>query len=252
MRFSACIEVLFAKEAPVFADRIRLARDAGLDAVEFWWTSNKDIDAIKTALDETGLPLAGAVVETTAHLTNGAAHPRFLELLDDTSAVAQRLGTKILIAQGGANQPDVPRPAQHAAIVAGLTRAADRLKGTGIVLAIEPLNTLVDHKTYYLSSTTEGLDIVDEVGRPEIGLIYDIYHSAVMGEDIERVLAGRLDRIAHVHLADVPGRGEPGSGKLDWRSKLAWLDQAGYRGYVGLEFWPTKPTREALGFLDDA
>jgi hydroxypyruvate isomerase len=251
MRFSACIEVLFAKEAPVFPDRIRLARDAGLDAVEFWWTSNKDVDAVKAALDETGLPLAGAVVETTAHLTGKAAHPRFLELLDGAIKVAQRLGTKVLVAQGGANQSDLPRPTQHAAIVAGLTRAADRLKGTGIVLAIEPLNTLVDHKSYYLSSTTEGLDIVDEVGRPEIGLTYDIYHSAVMGEDVEKVLAGRLDRVAHVHLADMPGR-EPGSGKLDWRAKLAWLDQAGYRGYIGLEFWPTKPTREALAFLAEA
>ena len=97
-----------------------------------------------------------------------------------------------------------------------------------MVLALEPLNDRVDHPGYYLTSTVEGLDIIDEVDRPEVRLLYDIYHSAMMGEHIEDVLEGRLDRVAHVHLADTQGRGEPGSGDMDWQSAArlagrAWL-----------------------------
>jgi hydroxypyruvate isomerase len=138
---------------------------------------------------------------------------------------------------------------QRRALVSCLKRAADVLKGRGVRLAVEPLNTRVDHPGYYLSSTVEGLDIIDEVGRPEIRIVYDIYHSAVMDEEIGDVLAGRLDRVAHVHLADSPGRHEPGSGKMDWRRRLAWLEKNGYRGMIGLEYKPTGSTSESLRAL---
>lgn len=248
MRYSACIEWLFAAEAPDFADRIRAAKAAGIDAVEFWRHSNKDLDAVEKALRETGLPLAGILCEPIAALTNGHDHERFLNGVSATLAVAQRLGTTVMIAQAGDEQPDVSRAEQHAAIVKVLKEAAKIVEGTGVVIALEPLNDRVDHPGYYLTSTEEGLDIVDEVGRPEIRLLYDIYHSAVMGEKIETVLEGRLDRVVHVHLADAPGRGEPGSGAMDWADRLEWLEKRGYEGYVGLEYKPTIGTVEGLQF----
>ena len=73
-----------------------------------------------------------------------------------------------------------------------------------------------------------------------------MYHSMVMGEDPEKVVAGRLDRIFHVHIADHPGRNEPGSGGLPLQQKLAWLEGQGYHGAVGLEFRPTGNTADAL------
>ena len=95
----------------------------------------------------------------------------------------------------------------------------------------------------------QGLDIVDEVARPEIRLLYDIYHAAVMGEEIE-VLKGRLDRVVHVHLADTPGRGEPGSGRMDYADRLEWLEKQGYTGLIGLEYKPSGPTVETLRFRE--
>ena len=160
----------------------------------------------------------------------------------------QRLGAPVLIAQTGNLLDTMPRERQRRALVDCLGRAADRLAGKGVVLAIEPLNTRVDHAGYFLSSNAEGLDIVDAVGRPEIRMLYDIYHAAVMEEAIAPVLEGRLDWVAHVHLADAPGRGEPGSGRLDWRDRLAWLGCAGYDGFVGLEYRPTRDTTETLAF----
>lgn len=237
MRWSACIELLFRAESPNFAQRVRLAKAAGLDAVEFWAWSNKDLEAVGKALAETGLPLAGILCEPIANITNPATHDFFLAGLDASLAAAKRLGAPMMIAQCGNVIDGMSRAAQHASIVACLRRAAEKLAGSGVVLAIEPLNDRVDHPGYFLTSTIEGLDIVDEVGRPEVRLLYDIYHAAVMGESIE-LLDGRVDRVAHAHLADVPGRHEPGSGTLDWQRRIDWLDAHGYTGLVGLEYVP--------------
>jgi hydroxypyruvate isomerase len=247
MAYSACIELLFRKENPVFADRIRSAKSAGLDAVEFWSWSGKDLDAIAAALRETGLPLAGILCEPIANLTNPATHDFFLEGVRASLKAAQKLGTHIMIAQGGNIVAGASRESQHRALVDCLKRAADILTGTGVVIALEPLNDRVDHPGYFLTSTTEGLDIIDEVGRPEIRLLYDIYHAAVMEEPIDLV-ENRIDRIAHVHLADTPGRHEPGTGKLDWQARLDWLAAHGYRGLVGLEYTPSGDSGSSLTF----
>ena len=116
MKFSACIEWLFADEAPDFADRIRAARDAGLDGVEFWRWTNKDLDAIEAALKETGLPLAGIVAEPMIPLTDPGRHDEFLDGLDASIGTARRLGAPVLIAQTG-NLLDTPRAAQRQALV---------------------------------------------------------------------------------------------------------------------------------------
>jgi len=249
MQFSACVEWLFAAEAPAIPDRIRRAKSAGLDAVEFWRHSNKDLDAVRAALDETGLPLAGILCEPIAALGNPETHQWFLEGVRSSLAAARQLGAGVMIAQSGDDLHDIARPLQHKAIVDVLREAGRILDGSGVTLAIEPLNDRVDHAGYYLTSTTEGLDIVDEVGRPEVKLLYDIYHAAVMGEDVD-LLAGRVDRVAHVHLADTPGRGAPGTGKLDYVERLGWLQANGYTGLVGLEYKLSGSTEKSLAFRE--
>lgn len=244
--FSACIEMLYVPETDDIAERMRMAARSGFTAVEFWWWTNKDLDAIEKAQRETGLKVTGMVAEPMIPLVDPSTHDRFLEGLKDSIAVAQRFGAGVLIAQTGDDQPGKSRREQRAALVSVLSRAADVLKGTGVVLAVEPLNTLIDHKGYYLSSTVEGLDIIDEVGREEIRILYDVYHSLVMGEVTADVLAGRVDRVAHIHIADHFGRNEPGSGGLDLRAALSWIKEHGYTGPAGLEFRPTFATEAAV------
>ena len=248
-KYSACIEWLFEKEAPVFADRIRAAKAAGLSGIEFWGATSKDLDAVKAALDETGLAIAGILAEPMSQLTDPATHPAFLEGVRASLQNALKLGARAMIVTTGDERHDVPREVQHAAIVKVLKDAADLIKGSGVVLALEPLNDRVDHPGYYLTSTVEGLDIVDEVDRPEVRLLYDVYHSAMMGEHTEDVLEGRVDRVVHVHLADTQGRGEPGSGTMDWRARLDWLADHGYAGFVGLEYRPSGSTEDSLSFM---
>ena len=244
--YSACIDMLFTRESADVAQRIRLAKASSMAAVEFWLWSNKDLDAIEDALGETGLALAGIVAEPFAELTRVSDHQRFLDGLAQSLAVAQRLGAPVMIAQAGPELPGIARQSQHEALVEAMARSAEVLAGSGVRLALEPLNTLVDHGGYYLPSTSEGLDIVDAVNRPEIALLYDLYHSMVMGEDTASVLAGRVDRIAHIHVADHPGRNQPGTGQLPLKPSLDWLAGQGYGGFVGLEFRPTDTTVDAL------
>lgn len=245
-RLSACIEMLFAPETADMAQRIRLAAAEGFGLVEFWLWSNKDLDAIEAALQETGVTLAGIVAEPFAELTRESEHDRFLAGLEKSRDAALRLGAPVLICQSGPLLAGIDRARQHEALTLAMARSADVLAGSGVRLALEPLNDRVDHPGYYLTSTSEGLDIVDKVNRPEIGITYDLYHSMVMGEDPESVVAGRLDRVAHVHIADHPGRNQPGSGGLPLRQKLDWLAAQGYDGAVGLEFRPTGTTADAL------
>nr|WP_295891303.1 TIM barrel protein [uncultured Devosia sp.] len=245
-RFSACIEMLFVPESADPAERIRLARQAGLDAVEFWLWSNKDLDAIGRALDETGITLAGIVAEPFAQLTREDDHDRFLRGLEASRDVAMRLGAPVLICQSGPLLSGIERSRQHDALTLAMARSADVLAGSGVRLGLEPLNDRVDHPGYYLTSTAEAFAIVDAVDRPEIGLTYDLYHSMVMDEDPQTVAGAHLDRIVHVHIADHPGRNQPGTGGLDLKAQLDWLDRAGYDGWVGMEFRPTGSTVDAL------
>ncbi|MBB4571278.1 TIM barrel protein [Rhizobium leucaenae] len=245
-QFSACIEWLFAREGDDFADRIRLAHQAGLSAVEFWRWTNKDLDAIASVIEETGIAVSGIVAEPMIALTNPANKDAWLEGLEASASVAERLGAAVLIAQAGDDLPEFSRAEQREALISALSAGADILSGSGIRLGLEPLNTKIDHVGYFLSSTAEGLDIVDEVGRPEIGIVYDIYHSAVMGERTEDVVGERADRIVHVHVADHPGRNDPGTGGIDLLERLNWLFAHGYSGRVGLEYRPKTKDTEAV------
>jgi Hydroxypyruvate isomerase len=252
MRLSACIEWLFADEAAEPAERIRRAHAAGFEAVEFWHWRNKDVDAIAAALKETGISLSGFVAEPMIALTDPANHAAFLEGLKTTVEVANRLGATILIAQAGNDLPGKSRHDQRAALTACLAASAAVLKGSGVRLGVEPLNTRIDHQGYFLPSTAEALDIVDAVARPEVGIVYDLYHSLVMAEVPEEVLTNRVDRIIHVHVADHPGRNDPGTGLLDLKTPLSWLVANGYSGRVGLEYRPLNGTTAGLDMVRQA
>ncbi len=250
--FSACIDVLFSEAGPRAADRVRAAAAAGFSTVEMWQWSNKDLDAVEAALAETGVRLAAMVCEPLARIVDPSSHERWLDGVSTSLAVARRLGATAMIVQSGEARLGIPREDQRDALVQALTAGAKRVEDQGVRLLIEPLNTRIDHPGTFLDHTPEALEVVDAVGRDEVGLLYDIYHSVTMGETPQRVLSGHVGRVGHLHLADVPGRHEPGSGGLPWRGILTWLEAQGYRGHVGLEFWPTDDTHDSLRRIDES
>ena len=249
MTLSACIEWLFAEGGRSFPDRFRAAADAGLERVEFWNLGDRNVDAIRSALRETGVRVTGFVSEPAARLVDPATHDEFVAGVRRSAAVASRLGADGLIVVSGDTQPGVSSVEQRHAIAGALGRAAPIAAEHGICLLLEPLNSLIDHKGYFLDSTPEALGIVRDVGHPSVRLLYDLYHSTVMGEDPAAVLSGAGDLVGHVHLADAPGRHEPGTGDIDWPRQLAALRTAGYEGALGLEYMPVRDTLSSLAFI---
>jgi hydroxypyruvate isomerase len=129
--------------------------------------------------------------------------------------------------------------------VAALRAAADEAEAADVMLLLEPLNTRL-FATMYLVSTRLGLDLVEAVDSPNLRLLYDVWHSAVMGEDMAEVLAGRIHLVAHVQVADMPDRNEPGTGSLDWTKVISTLRDLGYAGAIGLEYFPTLPMEQSM------
>ena len=249
VRLSPCIEWLFADGGRPFHDRIRMAAAAGFAQVEFWTWRDKDLARLETSIRDTGMAVTAFVSEPTARLVDPATHGEFLAGIEESCRIARRLNAGGLIVLAGDTRPGVDRTVQREALVDALHRAAPIAAANSITLLLEPLNTRVDHPGYFLDSTAEGLDVLREVGHPSVKLLYDMYHSIVMGEEPEVVLAGSGHLVGHVHIADSPGRHEPGTGTIDWPRELAALRSAGYSGALGLEYQPIAGTEAGLETL---
>lgn len=246
---SANIELLFTeygKGDEHVAARLRAAAALGLPAVEIWSWRGKDITALRQALDETGIVVQTMCVDPMGVLVDRATHSTFLAAVTASAATAKLLSCPFLVITAGDHRADVPRSEQLAAIVEALRGAAQLLEGSEVILLLENLNSRVDHVGTFLDSTVECLDIVEEVDSPNVRALYDHYHSLVMSERPEAVLAGRIDLVGHVQTADVPGRHEPGTGTVDWNHELRVLHDLGYRGRIGLEYLPSTETASSL------
>lgn len=246
MKFSACIEWLFADEVPNFADRIRACHQHGIEAVEFHLWRDKDLGAIRAALDETGIELLAFVNDPRRHLTKRETHAEFFADFAEALKVADRLNSRSVLVTIGPAPTDRPRTEQRASVVAAFSQAARMAQDAGKLVFVEALNSVVDHPGFFMTSATEALDIADEVGLPNMQVLFDFYHSAMMGEDARTVLAGRMHRIGHVQVADAPGRHEPGTGHIDWPAQMRLLKELGYQGPIGLEYKPKTTTTQSL------
>jgi hydroxypyruvate isomerase len=153
--------------------------------------------------------------------------------------MAGERGIPTLISTTGPDQDGLDRETQHENIVDVLSRVAPDAEEAGVTLALEPLNTEVDHPGYYLTTSEEGFEIVDEVGSENVTLLYDVYHQQITEGNVIQTVTENVERIGHVHVADVPGRHEPGTGELNYGRIFEALDDVGYDGYVGCEFSPT-------------
>ena len=235
MKLSAVIEDLYLfNEAGDMPARIRAAAVAGLDSVEIHLWEQLDIDAVERALRETGVRLKSLVIGPRCGCVDVAKEAYFLDAVGNTVAMVQRLGGQGIVLAGGPALAGATDAQQHAAMVHLLKRAAPIVAAAGLTIYLEPLNNRIDHPGMFMNTAKEGLDIVEAVGHPAVRLLYDVYHSTVMGEDWREVLQ-RAPLIGYVQVADTHGRGAPGTGDIDWPRLLAGLRAAGYDGDIGLE-----------------
>lgn len=251
-KLAANLTMLFT-EVP-FMERFEAAAKAGFSGVEFLFPYAFPVEQIAHALNAHALELvlhnlpAG---DWAAGERGIACHPdrigEFQQGVDDAIRYARALGVKQLNCLVGIAPGDATREQAHAAMIANLRYAANMLKEHGIRLLIEPINTF-DIPGFFLSGTRQALAVIDEVGSSNLYLQYDIYHMQRMEGELAATLQAQLARIAHVQLADNPGRGEPGTGEINYRYLLAQLDRIGYTGWVGCEYKPRTNTVDGLGW----
>jgi len=252
-KFAANLTMLFT-EMP-FLDRFEAAHKNGFSAVEFLFPYAWPADEIKALLDTNKLELvlhnfpAG---NWDAGERGIACHPdrvnEFKEGVNKAIAYATILGVKQLNCLAGKKLDHVSAEQTHTTLVNNLKFAAQELKHHGLKLLIEPIN-FFDIPGFYLNHTQHALDLIDAVGSDNLFVQYDIYHMQRMEGEIAATIEKYLSKIAHIQIADNPGRFEPGTGELNYAFMFKHLDQIGYQGSIGCEYKPKTTTEAGLGWL---
>ncbi|HEY2031332.1 MAG TPA: hydroxypyruvate isomerase [Myxococcales bacterium] len=245
-KFAANLTMLFT-EAP-FLDRFERAAKAGFKSVEFLFPYPYPVSELKRRLDGNGLQLvlhnlpAGDWDKGERGI---ACLPGREEEFRDGVAKAIEYATALGVKQVNCL---AGKGTDRAVLVNNLRYAASELKQANIKLLIEPINTY-DIPGFFLTGTRQAVEILDEVGSDNLFIQYDAYHAQRMEGELCGTVQKLLPRIAHVQVADNPGRGEPGTGEVNWEFFFAHLDRIGYTGHVGCEYKPATTTDAGLSWL---
>ncbi|MGV9852290.1 hydroxypyruvate isomerase family protein [Streptomyces sp. NPDC003442] len=255
------LSILFT-ELPLL-ERPAAAKAAGFDAVEFWWPyatavpTDAEADAFVRAVRAAGVRLtglnffAGDMPGGDRGLVSWQGRAaEFRDNIDVTVAIGEQLGCRSFNALYG-NRVDGAAPAEQDDLaVENLALAAKAAERVGGTILLEPVSGA---PAYPLLTAADAIAVIDRVavesGSRNLRLLADLYHLSVNGDDVPGVIATHADRIGHVQIADAPGRGAPGTGRLDLDGLLLRLEAAGYAGWVGLEYKPEGPSADSFDWL---
>jgi hydroxypyruvate isomerase len=251
-KFAANLTMLFNEVG--FLERFDAAAKAGFKGVEYLFPYDFTPDEIVAKLK------ANNLTQVLHNLPAGnwgggergiAVLPdrvdEFKEGVDKAITYATALGCKQVNCLAGIPK-DVDAATAHKTLVANLKYAAPKLKAAGIKLLVEAINTR-DIPGFFVTTTKQCLAIIDEVGSDNVFVQYDIYHMQIMEGDLARTIEANLSKIAHIQLADNPGRNEPGTGEINYPFLFDFIDKTGYAGWIGCEYKPKGETTAGLGWL---
>jgi hydroxypyruvate isomerase len=249
--------ILFT-ELPLL-DRPAAAKAAGFGGVEFWWPfatavpAAAEVDAFVSAIEEAGVRLVGLNLfagDMPAGDRGLMSWPgREQELHDNlvvVVSIAERLDCRAFNALWGNRVAGADPQAQDELAVENLRHAARAVAPLGGTILVEPISGAPD---YPLLSAADALAMIDRVGESNVSLLADLYHLAVNGDDVDRMIAEHTGRIGHVQIADAPGRNEPGTGTLPLQAQLGALQDGGYDGWVCLEYKPSGVSADSFGWI---
>jgi hydroxypyruvate isomerase len=253
MRLAANIALLFT-ELETLA-RIPAAREAGFQGIELLFPYDLDPAAVRRAAQTERMP----IVQINSPPGNQAAgemgfasipgrEREFQESITMALAFLADLGCSQLHVLAGAPPGDVPAEEARAVYVRNLQWAADLAARQNVRLMIEPLNNR-DAPGYALSTLAQGAEVLQQVGRANVGLQFDVYHCQIMGGDLTFRLKQFASHIRHVQISGPPERNEPDCGEVNIVHVLSTLAAIGYDGWVSAEYRPSAGTREGLGWM---
>jgi len=251
-KLAANLTLLF-NEVP-FLERFAAAAKAGFKGVEYLFPYDFPKDQLAEQLEKHKL------VQVLHNLPAGdwaagergiACHPgrgdEFRSGVERAIAYAKALNCRQVNCLAGIRPNRLDPNDAREIFIANLQYAAPRLAAEGIRLLIEPINTR-DIPGFLLNHTQQAVDIIKAVGSDNLFLQHDIYHMQIMEGDLAPTIEKHLARIAHMQLADTPGRNEPGTGEINYGFLLPHLDRLGYTGWIGCEYKPKAGTEAGLGW----
>jgi hydroxypyruvate isomerase len=254
-KFAANLTMLYT-DSP-FLDRFARAKASGFQFVEYLFPYEHDIGALANALRKNAL----TQVLFNLPAGNWGAGDRGLAAFPDRIAefrqgvarameVAQVLKVKQLNCLVGKRDEKIPLDEQKQVMIENLRYAASELGKQGILLVIEMLNPF-DVPHFLIASPREAFAVQDAVASPNLKIQYDVYHAQRTEGELANTFKNHLARIAHVQIADNPGRHQPGTGEINYRYIFDFIDRVGYPGYIGLEYIPEGTTEQSLGWVKE-
>ena len=249
-KLAANLSMLFTEHA--FLDRFAAAARAGFRAVEYQYPYDWRREDIAAAARAAGLEVVlhnmprgdpGRGEHGTACLPG--REQRFSEDLEHAIGYAKSAGCRRLHCMAGVAPRDAERARLHAAYVANLKYAAERLRAEGMQVLIEPLSPRTVAGCF-LSGSAQAERVIDELGAGNVFIQYDLFHMQLMEGNLAATIERLLPKIGHMQLADVPARHEPGTGELNFAFLLGHVDRLGYSGWIGCEYNPSGDTLETL------
>lgn len=249
-RFAANLSMMF-NEVP-FLDRFAAARKAGFEGVEFLFPYEFPAAELRARLKNEGLTqvLFNMPPGDWARGERGLAslpgrQAEFRAAVSQALDYAAALECKLVHCMAGIPAADVAPVTAAALFAANLAWAAEQARAAGVKLVIEPINHR-DMPGYFLNTQAQGAAVVEAIGRDRLGLQFDVYHVQVTEGDITKRMERYMPIIAHMQIADVPARNEPGTGEIGWSYVFKRMDELGYQGWVGCEYRPAGDTVAGL------
>ncbi len=249
-RFAANLSMMF-NEVP-FLDRFAASAKAGFEGVEFLFPYEHPAAEIRKRLTDSGLTQVlfnmppgdwGKGERGLASLPGRQAE--FRTGVKVALDYAEVLGCKLVHAMAGIVPADVSPVTAASVYAANLAWAAEQAAPAGVKLVIEPINHR-DMPGFHLNTMAQGAAVVEAIGRDKLGLQFDIYHCQVTEGDITKRMEALMPVIAHMQIADVPARNEPGTGEIGWDFVFRRIDELGYQGWIGCEYRPAGDTIAGL------
>lgn len=254
LRFAANLTMLFTDHP--FLDRFEAAVRCGFRAVEYMFPYQEDIDGIANALERLemtqvlfNLPAGDWMAGDRGIAVDPGRREEFRRGVSQAVEIARRLGCRRLNCLVGKRIEGVPSDEQWQCLVDNIRHAARQLDAHQITMMIEPVNTY-DVPEFFLSTSSQALRLLEEVGAPNLRLQYDVYHMQRMEGNLVHTITRLCDRLGHVQIADAPDRHEPGTGEINFPYVLRHLDKLGYEGYVGLEYKPSTTSETSFGWIE--
>ena len=257
MKYSICIENFYKDLS--FENKFAAAQRDGFEYCEFWTWKGRNWGDIKKAIADSGIKIAAFSGDDEYSLINPDENRLYVGFLKESIEKAKDIHCRYLVIHSDALNKDgsakvIGKALSYETKLLNMFKVLEIVapfaEKENVTLVLEPLNTRAGqpraHQNYFLEYPQPAFDLTGRIGSDYVKVLYDIYHMQLMAGNVIRTLEENIDQLGYIHLADVPGSHEPGTGELHCKNILKALDSVGYAGFVGFELLPSETDAKAF------